>query len=358
MKEKEKAELPPPFFEKTPWSEESDPIWPASLFILQRNLARFNFPPKLETAQANESLEYLRNSLLSSSELDTPLFLKAENVSPIDKEFLFEHYLCLQGFQNTAKGQGFVVDKEAKFLALLNIQDHLQLHLLDSKGGWESCWNQLTKIERSLMEKLDFAFNPRFGHLTSDPTTCGTALTVLVYLHLPALIHTGQFQEVFIKQKEEEVEAISMQGDLSDIVGDLVVLRNIFTVGLSEENILRALQTMSMRLITLEKTVRSQIKSKDNPELKDEVSRAVGLLLHSYQLQTKEALDAISLLKLGLDLGWVSGITSSKLNEIFFKCRHAHLSHAFHLNSLDPHEASHPRAEFLHQQLSSVTLTT
>lgn len=355
---KEKINLPQTLLEHTPWQNQVDPLWPASVFIFHRNLSRFPFPPKLSKEKTEQVFDQLQALLLASPLIDKPLLLKASDLSPIDKEFLFEHYLCLESFQNTGVGQGFVIDDPGRFLALLNIQDHLQLHLLDTKGEWDTAFNQLSKIESELGEKLGFAYSPKFGYLTADPNICGTGLIVLVYLHLPALVRTGELQELLVKHKDEEVTAISMQGSLDALVGDLVVLKNTFTAGVTEENILRSLHGVAMKLISLEKTARTKLKTSEKMEVKDEVSRAFGLLRHSYQLQTKEALNALSLLRLGLDLGWIMGISDNKLGDIFFKCRHAHLSHLFQEKSMDTHELSHRRAEFLQKQLATVELKT
>ncbi|MFI5335113.1 MAG: hypothetical protein ACHQT8_08195, partial [Chlamydiales bacterium] len=266
------------------------------------------------------------------------------------------HYLCLESFQNTTQGQGFVIDGPGRFLAFLNIEDHLQIHYLDSKGEWENAFTRLSKIDTALGEELGFAFSPKFGFLTADPTLCGTGFIALIYLHLPALIHTDQLDEILIKHRVETVVATSMEGDPEKIVGDLLLLKNAFTVGVSEEQILRTLHESAIRLSALEKSAREKLKAEPSPSVKDEVSRAYGLLLHSYQLQTREALNALSLLKLGVDLDWVSGITQSKLNDIFFKCRHGHLSHLFQEKTLDPNAITHRRAEFLHKELQGVVL--
>lgn len=354
---KEKFKLPPSLLEQTPWPSGANPLWPASVFTLRRNVAKYNFPPKISPRENGQVLELLKNGLLACVELNGPLFFNAEELSPLEKEFLFEHFLSLESFQNATEGQGVALEASGRLLALVNVQDHLQLHLLDGKGEWEKAWNLLTKIESSLASKTDFAYSKKFGFLTADPNLCGTGLVVHLYLHLPALIRTGQLSEVLIKQKEEEVEAISMEGNLEEIVGDILVLRNAYTLGLSEEKILHALHGTAMKLTALEKALRAELKTKNDIEIRDQISRAYGLLLHSYKLQTKEVLGALSLLKLGVDLGWVSGIADAKINEIFFKCRHSHLAHLFPEKAGDQNELAHRRAELLHQALQGVTLS-
>lgn len=353
----EKIKLPQSLLEHTPWEKESNPVWLATSFLLRRNLSKFNFPLKMDDRQFDQTLSSLKEQLLKSNLLEGPLLLKAEEVGALDKEYLFEHFLCMEGFQNTLKGQGFVIDNTGSFLAKLNVQDHLQIQLIDNMGNWEKVWNKLSEIDTEIGSSIEFSFSPKFGYLTSDPTLCGTGLSVQAFLHLPALIHTNQLQETLTKQKEEEIAVTGMGGNLEELIGDLVVISNNYTLGINEETILHSIHAMSMKLMAVEKTLRTHLQTESNAEIKDQVSRSFGLLLHSYQLQTKEALSALSLMKLGLHLNWIEGITDSKLNTLFFQCRRAHLLHLLNDQQIsDSQEIARKRAEFLHKNMQGVIL--
>lgn len=353
----EKLKLPQSLLDHTPWEKESNPIWLATSFLLHRNISKFNFPPKMDERQFEQTLSSLTQPLLKSNLLDGPVLLKAEEVSALDKEYLFEHFLSMEGFQNTLKGQGFIVDNTGRFFAKLNIQDHLQIQLVDTMGSWEKIWNKLNEIETAIGTSVEFSFSPKLGYLTSDPTFCGTGLSVQAFLHLPALIHTNQLQETLTKQKEEEISVTGMGGNLEELIGDLVVISNKYTLGINEETILRAIHAMSMKLMAVEKTLRTHLLTESNAEIKDQVSRSFGLLLHSYQLQTKEALCALSLIKLGLHLDWIEGISDAKLNTLFFQCRRAHLLHLLNEEQMsDSQEIARKRAEFLHKNMQGVIL--
>ena len=353
---KEKINLPPALLEHIPWENETNLIWPASSFILHRNLSQYRFPAKMSASELQQTLLLLQQALIESSALNHPVFFHAEEVDAIDKEFLFEHFLCMEGFQNTLAGQGFLIDQTSQFFSMLNIQDHLQIQLIDCTGAWEQTWNILNQLETKLSTGIEFAYNSKFGYLTSDPRLAGTGLTVLVYLHLPALIHTGQLEETLLKHKQEEITATSMEGTLTEIAGDILVLKNTYTLGVSEETILHLLHATAMKLMAIEKNLRVHIKNHQTPEIKDLISRAFGLLLHSYQLQTKEAMYALSMLKLGLDLRWIKNTTNQKLNEALFACRKAHLLHKLKNKQIPSEEIPHQRAQFLHQLMDGVEL--
>lgn len=349
---KESPELPSFLVEHIPWGEASTPIWPATLFVLRRNIARYNFPGKLHETQSVPLLEILTNGLASAATLKEPILLRAQQLKPLDKEFLFEHFLCLEGFQNTFAGQGFVVDASSLFLALLNIEDHMQLQIMDCKGQLEETWNCLSALDTAIGKQLNFAYSDRFGYLTADPGQCGTALHVLIYLHLPALIHGGTLQETLAQQGDEGLFGTSIEGSTEELVGDILILRNRYTFGLSEESLIHTLQTAAMKLMIAEKTARSQLQHNGDAQWKDQISRAYGLLMHSFQLQTKETLSALSMIKLGLDLGWLEGISDPKMNEIFFRCRRAHLLRSESETPLDPQQLYQRRAAFTHRELA------
>src|SRR3984885_10139069 len=186
-----KNKLPQALLDHTPWEKEINPIWLATSFLLHRNLAKFNFPSKMNEQQFEQIRTSLQEQLLKSPLLQNPTALNASEISTVDKEFIYEHFLCFENFQNALTGQGFVVDESGHFLAELNIQNHLQLQLIDCEGSWEKSWNALSRIETEIGNSIDFAFSQKFGYLTAEPTLCGTGLTVQAYLHVPAIIQMG-----------------------------------------------------------------------------------------------------------------------------------------------------------------------
>lgn len=354
----EKTTLPDSIITHIPWDKKCSAIWPASSFFLRRNLLRNSFPGKLDADLSMQVLDVLKEAFSKLPDSEKFTYLSAESLGAQEKEFLAEHFLCQEGWQNASKGQAFIIDESSHFLAILNMQDHLMLQWIDCKGEWEKAWSSLNQIETSIGQNLDYAFSPRFGYLTSDPKLCGTALNVACYLHLPCLIASEQLPDLLLRHKERSVQALSiLDGDKSELVGDFLVLKNSYTLGLTEESILRDLHITATKLILSEQTQRLKYKEAPSPDIKDSLSRAYGLLMHSYQLQTKETLNAISQIKLGIDLGWIKGMLDEEINEIFFRCRRAHLQQVNGHTHLDKKELAHIRAEYLHEKLKQTTLS-
>ncbi len=260
-----------------------------------------------------------------------------------------------QSFVGAHGGEGFIVDLKGRFLATINIGNHLELTILDSKEELEQSLQEVTKIETELGKGLHYAYSPHFGFLTSSSSHCGTAFTLRSYLQLPALIHLKKLEGSLAQLKQEGLSFTSLHGSSHDFAGDIVIVSNQFTLGVTEEMILSLIRHATMRLILDEKALRSQVKSEGSPELMDRVSRAYGVIMHSYKIEVAEALDAISLLKLAVDLDWMTGIETAQLNQLFFHCRRGHLMAQLE-KGISNEEMPHHRALFLHKALEKTVL--
>jgi protein arginine kinase len=352
---KEKNPIPPIFQLKNPWEKHAHHVWLASTLTLTRNLQKFKFPHKLDKTREHQVLSLIQESLTKCPELQKAELFHSEDINPLQKEFLLEHFLITDGFYQAHSGEGFVIDTSGEFLGVLNITDHLQLNLLDTQQEIEKSWNKLAKIEGHLSKTLDFAFHPRFGFLSSNPRLAGTALIISLYLHIPATIHMGELPELLEKEKEEEVEAVGLQGKTSEMIGDILVARNVCTLGITEEYILTTMRMWATRAVVAEITLRKKLKENNNESMKNKVTRALGLLTHSYQLEVIEALNALSLVKLGIEIGWILAPTDLNMNHTLFNCRRAHLINQLAFK-VDIPDLPRKRAEHLHQIASQLTL--
>jgi len=340
-------------YKEKPWDNNANSVWLASTINLARNIEKFKFPVKLDAERQRQIIAALSKDLIEGGILSNPRLLNAEQMSPVQKDFLVEHFLSQQGFHQAHAGEAFLIEDRGEFLATFNVQDHLHLQMIDCEGELESAWNRLVAIETNLGKKLHYAFSPKYGFLTSDFFNCGTGLIISVFLQVPALVHSNKIDDVLEQLVDDSLNITGIQGNPTEIIGDVIVAFNNYTLGVTEENIIASLRSFTTKILLEEHSARNKISHEDNAEIKDKVSRAFGILIHSYQIEAIEALNAISLVKLGIELGWLTGITVQELNRLFFNCRHAHLLHHYQ-EKIKLEEISHKRAEFIHQSLKDV----
>ena len=341
-----------------PWQNNDNNIWLASAINLHRNIEKFNFPGKLSTERRKQVVSLLSKEILSIGTLKNPTLIRAEEIGPLEKEFLVEHFLSNDNFIQAHSGEAFIVEESGQFLASFNLRDHLHLQLIDCKGELETTWNKLLKIETSIGQNISFAYSSKYGFLTADMGNCGTALIVSIYLQLPALVHTDKLDETLEKNADDTIALYGIQGDPTEIIGDVLVVQNNYTLGITEETIISNLRAFTTKMHVEENSARNAMRSGENADAKDKISRAFGILTHSYQIDAIEALNAISLLKLGVEMGWVVGIFRERINHLFFNCRRSHLLSQFpEKTNLSQEEIIHKRAEFIHKTLAEARLT-
>ncbi|MBA3958090.1 MAG: protein arginine kinase [Parachlamydiaceae bacterium] len=343
-------------YQQRPWDKNDNSVWLASTISFCRNIEKFKFPGKLEGERQKQIVNALSKALLSSEHLKDPLLMRADELSHLQKEFLVEHFLSQQSFQSAHSNEAFLIDKSGEFLASMNIHDHVNLQLIDCRGELESTWNRLLSIDTALGKQIAYAFSQKYGFLSADFNNCGTGLNVAVFLQVPGLVHIEKIDDVLEKITDDSLTISGIQGNPTEIIGDILMVQNNYTLGVTEENIIASLRAFTTKILIEENGARSKILSDGNGEIKDKVSRAFGILMHSYQIEAIEALNALSLLKLGLELKWLEGITLREINGLFFNCRRAHLMHQCG-EDLKQEEILHKRAEFIHASLKNVKLT-
>lgn len=347
---------PDPIFKlKHPWLQHSHNVWMGSTLHVSRNLSKFHFPHLLDKTRSEQVVSLLFEGLKNAPNIQNPLLFHSEDIGPLEKDFLYEHFLVQNGFHQAHKGEGFVIDSQGDFLAVLNLQNHLQLFVLDTQQEIEKSWNRLNQIEGFLSKTIDIAYNPRFGFLTSDPKKCGTALQVTLFLHIPAIIHMGELPEILEKENEEEVYAAGLLGSATEMIGDILVAQNTCTLGLTEEYILTTMRMWATRAVIAEISLRKKLMSNNHEHMKNKISRAFGLLTHSYQLETVEALNGLSLIKLGVDIGWIIPNQPVNMNEVLLNCRRAHLLNIVGKDVPIP-DLPRKRAEYLHGIVSNLRI--
>lgn len=343
------------FLDKAPWDTQGTSLWPASTFTLRRNLARYPFPHKQSKAHAAHVLESVQEAFFKIPQIKNPLFLDCSQLSATQKEFLFEHFFVPDGVCKDRPHQGLITDSSGTFLAGINLCDHLIIHMVDYNGAWHKTWNSLRALESAIGDHVDYAFSTQFGYLTTQVSHCGTGLNISAYLHLPATLYTETAETAFSSDEEFTISHIGATEEVNTFQGDVVVVQNKYNLGVSEDHLLRHLYSVANRLMNSEKGIRLSMKTQASADIKNLVSRSFGVLLHSYHIPTEEAFGALSFLKLGVDLGWIEGLSDAQINNLFFGCRRGHLVATLQ-EELSQEELLHKRAEFIHTALKEAKL--
>jgi len=375
-----------PVFER-PWEKNTNSIWLATTVCLHRNINKFNFPQRLDHEKRRLVSDMIEGILQKAKSFSGVNIFHADQMAPVDRDFLSEHFLVFETARNSRQGRTFITDDQGSTLVLINALDHIELHTVELEQKLEKALEKLVAIENDVEEQVPFAFSNQFGYLSSDPARCGTGLVVNAYVHVPALVYLNKLKNwdldesrelsltsktnssaclgidqsnrsplVFPGESQEGLIFTSLQGNLDDPVGDLLIVRNRWTLGVKEETILSSVRSAALNLVSEEKRAREKIKNEHDEYFVDCISRAIGTLQHSFAMDTSEALRTISLVKFGVELGWVKGVPVEDVNELFFDCRRAHLARRAKIEVYSRPELNKERAQYLRKIFSQAKI--
>ncbi|WP_348663550.1 protein arginine kinase [Chlamydia vaughanii] len=299
--------------------------WPITTFSLSRNLSIAKFLPCLSKEKKLEILEAIASHFNNIEGFDEFLVLPLKDAPAWQKEFLMEHFLFPYDLTGNPEGEALIVNRSGNILAAINFRDHLILHAIDFTCEPEKALDQLVRLESYLNNKLEFAFSSDFGFLTTNPRECGTGLKGQCFLHAPALIYSQELNDLI--DEDSEVACLGMLPTTSEFIGNIVVLSNKCSLGLTEEHILSSLRIWSSKISAAEASAKKKHAESNAGDLKNHILRSLGLLTHSYHLDLQETLDALSWIQLGISLGWIQGADNSPIwNPLFWQARRGHLA--------------------------------
>ncbi|MCH9612374.1 MAG: Protein-arginine kinase [Chlamydiia bacterium] len=341
-----------PIFQHNPWAHSSDDIHLSTQVQIRRNIAPFKFSKALTQIERGQVFSSIASGILQAASIAQSAALSGDQFPMEDKELLYERFLLTESFEKLDVGKGFVVDGQLPFLALINFEDHIALILNQGTDPLEKTYRDLREVETHLGESLHFSFSPKLGYLTADPKNCGTGLIVRAYLHLPTLVQTGSLTEMMTDLDSN----LQLSGILKpdEFLANMVIVENRYRLGVTEEQILKSIETATAKLVEQEKQMREEMPQESVTLLKDKVSRAYAVLAHSYQIETPECLSALSLFELGKALRWIEGGGDMHFSDLFFNIRRAHFNKLCGPTPLD--ELPMKRAEFLHHRLKETKL--
>lgn len=321
---------------------------------LARNLQNKPFPGWLKKNQREELLHILQPALrdlpqMSGSSIDQTM----ESFNPLEKQMLVEQHLISREHAAKNAGSGLVVNKDKTLSIMINEEDHLRLQSIYPGFQLETAWKTIDQVDTELEERLDFAFSGTLGYLTACPTNVGTGMRASAMLHLPGLVLSEQINQVIKSVNQIGLAVRGLYGEGTEALGNLFQISNQMTLGESEQQILDRLSKVINHLTEHEINARQKILQEKGRMVADQLGRAYGVMQHSYSISSKEALNLLSLLILGVDLGVLPLTLREKIDELFILTQPAHLQQAAN-RKLNADERDGFRSDLLREKLKSI----
>ncbi len=285
---------------------------------LARNLTGRPFPGRLADAEA----ERLAGDVIDALPQDVEWhILRMDELLQAEKGVLLEKHLISRDLLQKPAGRALAVNDAQTLAIMINEEDHLRMQVILPGLQPEEGWRQISQLDDRLAARLDLAYDQRLGFLTSCPSNLGTGLRASVMLHLPALAITGKLEAIFHQLPQAGLTVRGVYGEGSQSQSGLYQISNQITLGYSEDDIIGRLRQLVEAVIAQEVQAREWLLHNRRLWLEDAVGRAVGVLANARLLSGQEAMEHISLVRLGAALGLCRRIGYRELNLLMVSCQ-------------------------------------
>ena len=131
-------------------------------------------------------------------------------------------------------------------------------------------------------------------------------------LHLPGLVMSDQMNKIINSVNKIGLAVRGLHGEGTEAMGNVFQVSNQITLGEAEEEIIERLN----KVIETDHRTRAKrppaVAAAQAVTLLDQIGRAYGILSHAHSISSKEALNLLSVMKLGIDLGLFPELIASR----------------------------------------------
>lgn len=319
---------------------------------LARNVAGRPFLSRASAAERSDTEAFLRDSILQTKLRADIHYFSLPTMNTTDRQFLVERHLISREHAFGKGPRGVALGGQEVVSVMVNEEDHLRIQALRSGFQLQETWRTIDAVDDQLEGAVDYAFSSQFGYLTVCPTNVGTGMRASVMMHLPALVMTRQIEKLFHAVTKINLAVRGLYGEGTHASGDFYQISNQTSLGKTELEIIRTIESVIPQIIKYERTVRETLVETKREILEDKIWRAYGMLSTARTITSEETMDLLSAVRMGVNLGIISDIAIGTVNELFILTQPAHLQ-KLERAELNSPERDITRAAYIRKRLGA-----
>ncbi|HBA82951.1 MAG TPA: protein arginine kinase [Verrucomicrobia bacterium] len=279
------------------------------------------------------------------------LLLHMAELDELDKHILFERHLISREQAEKGRGSGLVASSDETLAIMVNEEDHFRLQAIRPGLDLSRTWVSVNHVDDLIEQKVSYAFSTRLGYLTACPTNVGTGMRASVMLHVPGLVLMNEINPIVKGMGKIGLAVRGLWGEGTEATGNMFQVSNQISLGEKEESILSNLEQIVLEIVEHEKNARTRLLERKDAVLRDHVGRAYGILSNAHILTSREALDLLSGLRLGIDLGILGRMNRYVIDELLLLTQPGHLQKVMN-KKLKPKDRDIARAMLVRKKLA------
>jgi len=145
-----------------------------------------------------------------------------------------------------------------------------------------------------------------------------------------------------------------LYGEGTEALGNVFQVSNQMTLGETETTIVERLDKVLLQIIEHEENARQMLLEKRPKVVFNHIGRAYGILANAHSISSKETMNLLSLMRLGVDLELFPEVNRSLVDELFIVTQPAHLQKQFS-DKLSAEERDLLRSDMVRERLKNVS---
>jgi protein arginine kinase len=279
----------------------------SSRIRLARNLTDYLFSPLLKESDAVKLVDEVKNITTSLAEKDDRKYYSCmiKSLSDIDKAAMVERHIVSPLLVDKEQTTGLILSEDETVSIMINEEDHVRIQAIVGGINLEKAYEVANRIDDIAYDKLNFAYDDKYGYMTSCPTNVGTGMRASCMVFLPALSAARTIQKLIEEVGKYGVTIRGIYGEGTKSLGSIYQISNQKTLGNSEGEIIQNLNRIVDQVMKQERKRREYMLSVNADEIEDQVYRAYGILKYAKQITSDDAMTLLSQLKFGADSGLI-----------------------------------------------------
>lgn len=318
---------------------------------LARNIRDYNFSLKLTDDDARKMVNDLTAEIGKLEAVKDYSSYDFARLDDYQKMAMKERHVISDFLLGQKVAAGFV-SKEEDVSIMLNEEDHIRIQAYASGMNMEKAFELADKTDDAIEQAVSYAYDEKYGYLTTCPSNVGTGMRASYMLHLPALSSNNRISGLAAEVGRFGLVMRGVYGDSSRSYGDIYQLSNQITLGISEKEIIDNLSHIANQIISQERALRRQYVINRKLSALDAVYRSYGVLRYARKMSLKDAMLLLSQVRLGLAQGLVMTDSETEfcVYQLMIGIQTANLA-LMNENELSEEELEEYRAKFIRDNL-------
>ncbi len=319
---------------------------------LSRNWEAYVFPARLSERDATEMVGRLCEGL---KDIDGQLNLRYDlldlsEIGELQRQLLKERRIINRTILEKKAPMSMYLSEDWEVSLLLNGSDHIRIQVMKPGFHVGEALKEASQLDDFVNARFPYAFDRKYGYLTSYPTNVGTGMKAAAVVHLPSLAMGKKFSSLIADMGRFGVSVRGLYGEGRENYGSFYEVSNQKTMGLTEQEIVELVSRVAVQLSDQESQVRDMANQNHRLIREDEIYKSYGVLRYARRISMKEAMTYLSQLMAGSADGLIHFTETCDIYRLILGIQTAGLKSRSE-KPLSKDELDVARAEYLREKL-------